>query len=462
MKKNEICPVCNNEVLHTLKIHNSVWHEKKGKMIECKFCNLQTPSWSGHFMLFHEKEWTSDGGRKTGSVNNALKCGMCNVSSIYMEWHLDEVHKIVDCRFCKTAMTNIMKHSCAVYGKIHQKESTYCHFCSKWIEGMTRLEYVDHLEGHMEIIEQGFRSCNLCYVAFPDYDKAQYLNHSCGEARRSKKGTGTVMCGRCFESAGSLAELNRHFQDVHWLGNKGTLTQAEIDFEKAKDDRSKFPCHVCRVVFKDGFEWDSHICKNQISKNNKTVTNVLQDVASKLKNIGKPDASGGVVMIQCIVCGNKSFPDKASYDKHACRIRAIQKKRVAILVSPERDDKTHMDLAASLENAKECLIYTRGIPAEDYLLVKMRENGCTVVSIGAENPSRRDQTLAQQSDIILAFPSKKDTKGREIKQGSMTVGGIKTPVIVYPDCVYVQPLQPQEATAGAVLDACSESTNTVK
>lgn len=436
MMKNEICPVCNKEVLHTLAIHNTVWHEKKGKMIECKICNLQTPSWSGHFMLFHEKEWETDKGRSR-SAKNVLKCSLCNISSVYMEWHLDEIHKIADCS-CKTAMTNIMKHSCAVYGKVQQKESTYCYFCSKWIERMTRPEYVDHLESHMDIIEEGFRSCNLCHAAFPDYDRTQYLNHSCGEARRSKKGTGTVICGRCFESAESLVELHAHFQNAHWLGNKGTLSQSEIDFQKARGDITKFPCEKCKTIFTDGHEWTSHVCADEIAKRNKTVTNVLQDVASKLKNIGKPDPSGAIAMIQCIVCGNKSFHDKASYDKHACRIRAIQKKRVAILVSPERDDKTHMDFAASLENAKECLVYTRGIPAEDYILVKMRENGCTIVNIGAENPSRRDQTLAQQSDIILAFPSKKDTKGDGIKQGSMTVGGIKTPVIVYPDCIYVK------------------------
>lgn len=435
MKKNEICPVCNKEVLHTLTVHNSVWHEKGIKMIECKICNLQTPSWKGHFMLFHEKESEPNKSRPR-SVNNALKCGLCHISTVYLEWHLDDIHKIADCRYCKLAMTNIMKHSCIVYGKVQQRESTYCHFCSKWIEGMTRQEYVDHLESHMDIIEQGFRSCTLCFASFPDYDRPQYLNHSCGEARRSKKGTGTVICGRCFESVDSLSELHAHFQNIHWNGNKGTLSQSEIDFEKAKLDRSKFPCEKCKTIFTDGHEWTNHVCVDEIAKRNKTVTNVLQDVASKLKNIGKPDSSGIIAMIQCIVCGNKSFPDKASYDKHACRIRAIQKKRVAILVSPERDDKTHMDLAASLENAKECLVYTRGIPAEDYLLVKMRENGCTIVSIGAENPSRRDQTLAQQSDIILAFPSKKDTKGDGIKQGSMTVGGIKTPVIVYPDCAY--------------------------
>lgn len=455
MEKKETCQICKKEILHTLSIHNSVWHEKdKATMIECKFCSLLTPNWDGHYMLFHEK------GREGGvgnpnKLNNNLKCGLCKTLSVTMEYHLQEVHKIEDCKYCKTAMTNVMKHSCPIYGKTIQHESTYCLFCEAWIPELDRSGYVNHLKSHMNEVKDGCRICSICSAAFPDYDKASYSTHSCGETRRSKKGNGMMTCGKCFETFNSLEELHTHYQNIHWNGTRTAgLSQAEIDFEKAKSDRAKFPCFDCKTVFNDGFEWDKHTCIDEIAKKNKAASNVLLDVASKLKNIGKPDPNGGIAMIQCVVCGNRSFHDKASYDKHACMARGTEKKRVTILVSPEREDKTHMDFVATCEVAKNCIVFTRGIPTEDYLLTLMRQNNCTVVNIGADNPTKRDQTVIQQADIVLAFPSKKDTKGGEIRNGQMTVGGIKVKTIVYPDTMYFDsPPIPAPVTTGTALDA---------
>ena len=449
----ELCPDCFKPILHTLQIHREVWHRKGQDMTrpitECDLCGIATVDFRTHYRTFH----AGDAGLKASPGLNPklLTCPFTesckSVSTIGMEYHLKVGHKIEDCK-CGVAMTSPQFHICGV------EVRSYCYICRAWVHGCDRDRYSDHIETHMSKTHSGFKECSVCHAYFPSYDQHAYKTHSCGELRRSKKGHGSMMCGRCFESFNKIDDLSKHWNDVHWSlpprdGSKNPLTQKEIDFEKARTDMTKFPCNICREVFHDGYAYSEHICSpnGEVMKKQQNTLKVVSDVASVLAKIGRPDPGGGIVLINCATCGNR-FESKERFDGHACKMKGHEKKRIALLVSPDRKDMSHMNLAVTTYGG-EVIIYTRGIPSEEHLEKTFRAAGATVLKIAHDVPARRDAMMIQQADLCLMFPSAASQKSNQIMETNVTAQGAKIPAIVYPDCIYIEPVQVPEVPAKA-------------
>jgi hypothetical protein len=450
VKSTPLCKTCQRPLLHTQATHDAVYHGpvefiggrgypnpvyNETGSTECDFCGITTFSFPSHYMNTHEGEKPL----RLGATqrHKFIKCpfaGTCaSVTTIAIEYHLKTKHQIEDCK-CGVAMTHPQFHKCGYDVK------SYCYVCMTWVQGCDRLRYAMHIETHMPKKKGGYKECPVCRAWFLSYEDRVFASHSCGEMRRGKKGRKLMMCGRCMESVDNLKELHEHYMKDHLTlsSNKGAMTQAEIDFEKARDDMTKFPCVMCRQVFQTGWDYSEHVCNGEVAKKNHNAVKIVSDVASILAKVGKPDPEGGVSVIQCSICGNR-FHAEAVYNSHACKTKGHDKKRIALLISPDREDKSHVD-AALKEYGGEVIVYTRGIPSEDYAEAEFRKAGATIIKISNDNPSRRDATMIQQADLCLMFPSKKTQKSFAVVKTKITAMGAKVDAVMYPDNQYIEPL----------------------
>lgn len=434
-----LCPDCKKYMPNGLDVHYAVWHQGR-VYVECGLCGQGTADFAGHYSVFHEGEDAISMAIKAGS--RLMVCPICaqegkrGMSTVSVEFHLKLCHRVADCK-CGLAMTSPVFHTCVKSYKTTESLS-YCYLCPGWQSAMTRREYYEHLESHMSKITSGFRGCSICNAYFETQDGVGYQTHSCGEMRRNKKGDGDVTCGKCGVAVKNLPELKDHFDRVHY--KKEPLTQAELDFEMARGDVSKFPCEKCKKVFSNGHDWDKHDCNEEEMKKKVKALDFLSDTAAVLAKIGRPDASGGKneIFIRCASCGNRFSGEdgKTRYENHACRVKHHDKRRLALLVSPTREDKTHMDLAVT-SHGGGVIVYVRGIPSEEHIAKLFREAGATVVQLSGATPEQRDRIMVQQCDLVLAFPNKQGSKKSGITQAHMTIMGVKVDTVVFPDQTYI-------------------------
>lgn len=297
--------------------------------------------------------------------------------------------------------------------------------------------------------------CNAIYVNSGTIEEQrkiyrgtdEYTMHSCGENRRSKRGDGPMMCGRCRMPVKDMDDFQDHFHRVH--GSK-PLLQKEIDFEKARKDMTKFPCERCRRVFKDGYEWDNHQCVGEnmtthVQGQTGSAIGKLKDVAKILACVGTPDPEKPQTLIVCGVCGNR-FPEEDVFRKHTCVAHVVGKKRIAIMVAIDREDKTHMDQAVK-EHGGDVTVIARGMTQEEYILKLFRESGAGAIKFSHDDQARRDIALLQYADICLMFPSKKNQKSDAIKEGTIIAGGLTVKVKAYPDKTYENVQSTPDVTA---------------
>jgi hypothetical protein len=439
----KICPDCKVEMPFGEDIHRSVWHQ--GRIaVKCGLCERVTSDFPGHYLLYHESDMPLKAGPNYGL--KLIQCPVCclngnaNMNTTAIEYHLRLQHKIEDCG-CGTAMTHSDFHKCKAGSG---SSRSYCFMCPGWIASVTRREYYDHMESHMKTISTGLRGCSICNCYFDSRDGIGFQTHSCGEMRRNKKGEGDVVCGKCSMSVKNLPELKEHYDRFHY--RKEPLSQVELDFEAAKRDMTKFPCEKCMTVFIDGHDWDKHNCNEEAMRKKAKALDFLSDTAAVLSKVGRPDPEKGkdAMLIRCAACGNR-FTEHVRYESHACKVKHHDKYRISLLVSPEREDKSHMHFAFNEYGDKTSgdIVYVRGIPTEDYLTKLFRESGATVVQISGSTPDQRDKIMVQQADLVLAFPGKSSQK-KEIVRTSMTVMGVKVQTVVFPDQIMaVPPAEPE-------------------
>lgn len=273
--------------------------------------------------------------------------------------------------------------------------------------------------------------CQICNGVFSN-GSVYVTTHSCGEMRRIGIGGSSMpKCGHCKQfSCNTMEEMKQHWLDNH----------------AGRPQETSWYCGPCSRYFQNAWDLEQHPCNgNPSATNTGDAMKKFEDVAKALSKVGKPDPKGEIEMVQCTKCGNK-FKEWDKFSDHACQRTKTDVTRIALFVSPDREETTSLKVSAS-EIGPKAIYYVRGIPKEEPFIEVAKRVGAMIVQTGGgPTPAVRDRTMITRADLVLFFPSKKDTKSDKVEKKTIQVGERSVPSLVYPDRALFQTSQTSETT----------------